>query len=96
MCFDEVINAIIGDLEGDNNSIIINKCQHQDRIKLVFNMKNNKNSLRNIKIAKAMYNVINDCYIDEIAEIQVHNFGGFMRFFTKLFTKSFNNKIVCY
>ena len=59
-------------------------------------MKNNTNSLRNIKIAKAMYNVINDCYIDDIAEIQVHNFGGFMKFFTKLFTKSFNKKIVCY
>lgn len=90
MCFDTVINTFISDLATTNNDNIVN----QERIKLVFNMKNNTNSFRNIKIAKAMYNVINECYIDNIVEIHVHNFGRFMKFFTKLFTKSFNKKIV--
>jgi hypothetical protein len=88
MCFDEVINIII--------DLIVNKDIKQEKIKMIFNMKNNTNSIRNIQIAKAMYNLINDCYIDEIEEIQVFNFGVFMKFFTRLFTKTFNNKIVCY
>jgi hypothetical protein len=88
MCFDEVINVVI--------DLAVNKDIKQKKIKMIFNMKNNTNSIRNIQIAKAMYNLINDCYIDEIEEIQVFNFGVFMKFFTRLFKRSFNNKIVCY
>jgi hypothetical protein len=95
MCFDEVINIIIMDLYSNNKIVFKEKHEHQEKIKLVFNMKNNTNSLRNIKIAKAMYNIINECYINDIVKIQVHNFGSFMKFFTKLFTKSFNKKIIC-
>lgn len=98
MCFDEVINAIINEIinnttkNNNNDEKLENKC----KIRMVFNMKNNKNSLRNIRIATAMYNIINDCYMKNITEIQVYNFGGFMKFFTKLFNKAFNNKIICY
>lgn len=96
MCFDTVINNMVNTVINENNIInnVIN--ENNMKIKIIFNMKENKNSLRNIKIAKAMYNIINDCYIDNITEIQVYNFGSFMKFFTKLFCKTFNNKIKCY
>jgi hypothetical protein len=82
MSFDLVINVFVTNL------------LHPKKITMIFNMRDNTYSMQNIKIATAMYNIISDCYINDIEYIKVSNFGSFMKLFTKLFSITFNNKII--
>ena len=60
----------------------------------IFNMRDNTTSLKNLKIAITMYKILNNCYISEIKNIYVYNMNGLIKFFTKVFNRSFNNKII--
>jgi hypothetical protein len=96
MEFDKAINLFVNKYKYISPAYISNNIFNTNIIKIniIFNMVNNKNSIHNIKIAKALYKILNECYNDEVENIHVHNFGPFMRFFTKLFSSTFNNKII--
>jgi hypothetical protein len=79
MVFDLVINSFVNKLLSP-------------KITIIFNM-NSTNSMQNIKIITEMYNIIN-CYIDNIEYIKIINVGYLMKLFTKLFSITFNNKII--
>jgi hypothetical protein len=81
-----------------NSNIITNNTINNtsnNQIILVFNMKDNTTSLTNMKIAVSMYKILNNCYLNNIENIYVYNLNGLINFFTKLFSKSFNKKIIC-
>lgn len=65
------------------------------KIILLFNMENSKTSFKNLKTAKKMYRILNDCYIDYIEQIYVYNMNILLSLFTKSFSSVFNNKIIC-
>lgn len=96
----ELNNSINLFIDKNKNLLDINKINifnsnvNSIKINIVFNMKDNSNTLQNIKIAKAMYKILNTCFNDEIENIYVYNFGLFMNFFTKLFSSTFNDKII--
>lgn len=71
-----------------------NNNNREFKIVFVFNMINSSNTINNIRIAQEMYNILNNCYINIIKNIYVINLGALISFFTKLFSKHFNNKII--
>jgi hypothetical protein len=87
-------NKNLVDINNINNINVFDLNINDIKINFVFNMKDNSNTLQNIKIAKAMYKILNTCFNNEIENIYVYNFGFFMKFFTKLFSSTFNDKII--
>lgn len=75
---------------------IVSKNIHKKKTNLIFifNMRDNTTSLKNLKIAITMYKILNNCYINEIKNIYVYNMNGLIKFFTNVFNRSFNNKII--
>jgi hypothetical protein len=99
--FKELINSniinnnLINNTNNNINNNINTNNNNNNHIILVFNMKDNTTTITNMKIAISMYKILNNCYLKNIENIYVYNLNGLINFFTKLFSKSFNKKIIC-
>jgi len=87
-----------------NDKDINNICQHllstleecfkiHKKVIFIFNLKYLKDYVKNLKISKNIYEILNNCFYNEISEMLVINPPKLLSLFTKLFCKAFNNKI---
>lgn len=83
-----ICQHMLQELDTALNSLKVNT----GKITLIFNMKNNKVSLNNLKIAYNLYLILK-CYLNIIEEILIINSPKLIGLFTSLFNNTFINKI---